>query len=232
MAQYLYLFLMIFSVAFPLGASWDRRFAYFEKWPSVLLSTGIVAVIFLIWDVFFTAIGIWGFNPDYLIGLDIINLPVEEWSFFVLIPFACLFIYECTNYFFKSRPLKGKMRRTTYVVAATLLILGFFNLDKWYTGVTFISTALFLLAFLRWNRRDFLDRMWLGYLFSLIPFVVVNGILTGSFLESPIVWYNNEENLGIRFITIPIEDSIYLMLLLFSIIWIYETRLKRFPVIN
>lgn len=223
---------MLFSVAFPLGASWDKRFKYFEKWPAVLLSTSIIAVVFLIWDVYFTAMGVWGFNPDYLVGLDIINLPIEEWSFFILIPFACLFIYECTNYFFKYRPLKGKMKGVTYGLSMVLLIVGLLNLDKWYTSVTFISTGLFLLVFLRWNKRDFLDRMWLGYLFSLIPFVVVNGILTGSFLESPIVWYNNEENLSIRVLTIPIEDSIYLMLLLFSIIWIYESRLKRFPLLQ
>jgi lycopene cyclase domain-containing protein len=60
------------------------------------------------------------------------------------------------------------------------------------------------------------------YLFLLIPFFIVNGILTGTGLEAPIVWYNNQENLGVRLLTIPIEDTFYGFELIVLNVFFYE----------
>ena len=38
---------------------------------------------------------------------------------------------------------------------------------------------------------------------------MVNGILTGTGLESPIVNYNPDEFIGLRILTIPAEDTVY-----------------------
>ena len=48
-------------------------------------------------DSFFTKYGIWSFNDSYILGYKVCLLPVEEWMFFIFVPFACLFIYENTN---------------------------------------------------------------------------------------------------------------------------------------
>jgi hypothetical protein len=51
-----------------------------------------------------------------------------------------------------------------------------------------------------------------------MPFFIVNGILTGCGFEAPIVWYNNAENMQFRIATIPIEDTIYALGMLLTVL--------------
>jgi lycopene cyclase domain-containing protein len=50
----------------------------------------------------------------------------------------------------------------------------------------------------------------------------VNGALTGMFTEMPVVWYDNTENLGIRLISIPVEDIGYAFSMLFGNLFLFE----------
>ena len=61
----------------------------------------------------------------------------------------------------------------------------------------------------------------------LIPFFIVNGVLTGSFIDAPIVWYNNTQNIGTRMFTIPVEDVFYGMGLILLNILLTETFLPK-----
>jgi lycopene cyclase domain-containing protein len=84
-----------------------------------------------------------------------------------------------------------------------------------------------LLAYSFITRNEILQKFYITFLIILIPFLIVNGILTGSFIEGEVVWYNNEENLGIRLFTIPIEDVFYAFSMLFAnLILIEKFKLK------
>jgi lycopene cyclase domain-containing protein len=49
--------------------------------------------------------------------------------------------------------------------------------------------------------------------------MIVNGILTGSLIEKEVVWYNPDEILGLRVLTIPAEDFVYgFSLILFNLL--------------
>jgi lycopene cyclase domain-containing protein len=74
-----------------------------------------------------------------------------------------------------------------------------------------------------------MGRFYLAYAVILIPFFIVNGILTGSFIEQEVVWYNNEENLGVRIGTVPVEDIFYGMLLILMNVVIYEWLQEKNP---
>jgi lycopene cyclase domain-containing protein len=68
---------------------------------------------------------------------------------------------------------------------------------------------------------------WFGkavsvYAILLIPFLIVNGILTGTGLEEPVVRYDNSENLGIRILSIPVEDVFYGFEMILLNIYLYK----------
>jgi lycopene cyclase domain-containing protein len=190
---------------------------------------GIVVpgVIFLLWDGAFTRMGVWGFNPSYLSGIYIGVLPVEEVLFFVCIPYACVFTYAAFNYLIE----KDYLYKSQRAISATLIVMCTFiallNVYKWYTCTIFGGVAfyLFLLQFV-W-KVNYLGRFYFCYCVLLIPFLIVNGVLTGSWTDNPVVWYNDAENLNLRITTIPVEDIFYGMLLFVMNVSVFEALKKR-----
>lgn len=72
-----------------------------------------------------------------------------------------------------------------------------------------------------------MKRFYLVYLILMIPFLIVNGLLTGTALAAPIVWYNPGEIIGPRILTIPLEDIFYGMGLVLINVWIYQAILYK-----
>ena len=193
----------------------------------MLAALVITGAFFIFWDVIFTRQGVWGFNSTYLTGLTVINLPIEEWLFFVTVPIACTFIYEVLNYFVPNDVLKEYAYPFTKVLIGLLIILGITFYDRSYTFITSILTAIFLIFLIVKIKPPWLGRFYLAFLVTFIPFFLVNGILTGSFIPDEVVWYNNQENLTIRLFTIPVEDIIYNLLMLSMFITIYESWKRK-----
>jgi len=210
MNLYLILNILIFGT---LLLSFDKKVAFYKYIP--FLSIGIIVnmLLFIPWDILFTKNEVWGFNSTYLIGLYIFNLPIEEWLFFVTVPYSCTFIHYVLKAYFKN-PFKVNITKKIWlIIAFSILIIGLFNFDKIYTFTAFIICAITIVISLRID-KNFMNDFLFTYTISFIPFIVVNSILTGSFTEKPIVWYNNLENFGVRIGTIPIEDTIYNITLL------------------
>lgn len=68
---------------------------------------------------------------------------------------------------------------------------------------------------------------WFAYLVHLIPFLLVNGVLTGAVTPEPVVFYNATEIIGLRIVTIPIEDTIYALTCLLIPITVMEYLLNK-----
>lgn len=185
----------------------------------------ITAAFFIIWDIWFTAEGVWRFNPEYISGIHIANLPIEEWMFFFFIPYACVFIHDSLKYYVSKPPFVKSGKVIALLLAIALLIIAGLSFDKLYTFCTFLLLGIFLIAGILISPNNFPGRFFFTYLVTLVPFAVVNGILTSM----PVLIYNDSENLAFRIGTIPIEDFFYSMLLLLMNITIYE-YLKRIKI--
>lgn len=217
------------SFAIPFLFSFERRWMHFIRfWKPYFLSFIIVGIFFIVWDVYFAYTNVWGFNNDYLVGIYFLKLPLEEWLFFLLIPYSSNFIHYSLEYFFPN--FKGISQRSSNVITIILLIIGasvaVFNYDKAYTVVNFgvFASVMLLQLVFKW---PYIRRFYLSFLLIYIPFFIVNSALTGFFTDKPVVFYDNAENLGIRLGTMPIEDSFYCFSMLYGSVLLFEFLRRR-----
>jgi len=207
--KYLYLLLNIGSFIIPFIFSFHPRLKFYRYWKPLVLATMLTMLVFIPWDIIFTINKIWSFNYDYFLGIKILSLPLEEWLFFILIPYSCIFMHYALLELFPKMALPGKITGIiTNILLLIFVIIALSNYHKLYTLVNFSYAAIVLLL-VKIYRLEILKHFFLTFLVMLIPFFIINGILTGSFIESEVVWYNNNENLDFRIFTIPVEDMVY-----------------------
>ncbi|MFC1658285.1 lycopene cyclase domain-containing protein [Candidatus Omnitrophota bacterium] len=93
-----YMMVLILSGSIPFLLSFFPPLRFYRHRFALFLSIGIILVIFGSWDVYATYRVHWYFNPAGVWRFRIINLPLEEVLFFIIIPFCCIFTWEAINY--------------------------------------------------------------------------------------------------------------------------------------
>lgn len=209
MISYTYSAILFFTVIICFIASFDHRIKFNRYFIPFLKAATIVAIPFIAWDVWFTSKGVWWFNTDYTLGIIIAGLPLEELLFFICIPFSCVFTYFCFDLFFKWNKLSSFNNIIVFVSIIGCSLIALLHYDKIYTLVTATATLLTLIYLHFIARVPWIGKASAVYTILMLGFFPVNGILTGTGLESPIVNYNPGDFLGIRMLTIPVEDAVY-----------------------
>lgn len=222
--MYTYLLINLFTILGPLALSFDKKVAFYKKIKYLIPGQIITALLFLIWDHWFTIWGVWGFNDAYITGIKFGALPLEEIMFFLTVPYACVFIYECLNIYFPSDPFKKIVPFLNLLIIAICIFLLINYYNKLYTAITALFTLFFMIQQVVIGKRSFLGQFYRAYMVAIIPFLIVNGILTSL----PVVWYNDTQNLGIRIYTIPADDLLYNFLLFIMNISFYEFFQRKF----
>ncbi len=217
--RYTYLFLNLITIVGPLALSFDKKVAFYKSIPFFLKSMFITSSLYIIWDIFFTKFAVWKFNTPYLIDTFLINLPIEEYIFFLVVPYACLFIYECLKAYFPDVNLHANYIWTGIGIFSLLMSIVFAS--QIYTLLTFGLIAGTLLAIYKFEKTLFNkigNHLLLAWIVALIPMAYVNGVLTSK----PVLIYNNLENCTLRIGTIPFEDFFYNLLYMLWMIVLFE----------
>lgn len=222
---YTYLLLDAFTLLGPLMLSFDKRVAFFRKWKHLFPAMLLPGAFFIAVDVWFTHIGVWGFNDTYILGPRLFGLPPEEWLFFLSVPYACVFIYECLNAYVPRDWFARSAKAIAYGLMVLNVVLAIVFYDRMYTAFYFSALAIFLVVLLATGLPPWMGRFFMMYVVHLVPLWIVNGVLTAL----PVVWYNDAENMGLRVPFMPAEDTMYSMLLLLMIVTIYEYLSARQP---
>jgi lycopene cyclase domain-containing protein len=219
MERYTYALLLVASISIPLLRSFETKVAYYRKWKALAAGIVVMMAIFIPWDIIFTRNQIWHFNHQYVTGIFLWSLPLEEWLFFVVIPFCCVFIYEVILYFLPKFYPKASLL-ITIVLAVVAIAIAILFYEHIYTLVVMSLNAVLLIwQIVAKTYRRWLTHFYLMVLISLIPFFIVNGILTAM----PVVIYDNTQNLALRLGTVPVEDIFYFMAMMLMVMMVYKS---------
>ena len=220
--KFLYLALNILSLSIPFIYSFNKKMRFIRHWKAVLTSLTIVALFFLIWDAIFTVRGVWGFNPEYHLPFLILGMPIEEYLFFFCIPYASVFIHYSLAHFLPKLLLPRKL--VEYLTIGVILLIMYLMIKNYTKAYTVVNYTVLsgVLIYSYFKGIFHLRRFYIAFIIILIPFFLVNGVLTGTGIEDPVVWYNNAENLGVRIGTIPVEDIGYAFSMLFVNVLLIE----------
>jgi lycopene cyclase domain-containing protein len=205
-----------------MALSFDRKIHFHTYWKPLFSAIFIVATAFIFWDEFFSQKEIWGFNPDYLQGIYLGHLPLEEVLFFFIVPYACLFLYEVLKGYFPNFKTKKIGRSFAFGICLSGLTFGSIYIENWYTASACILAAMLTIGIHFIRKEAWYGNFVFAFLVSQVPFILVNGTLTGMFTPEPIVWYSDLHIMGPRIGTIPVEDIYYNYDMLLLIAFFYE----------
>ncbi|MEN8117627.1 MAG: lycopene cyclase domain-containing protein [Bacteroidota bacterium] len=219
-----FLLLLLLFLGIPIILGIQKKVHFVDRFRYILPAVIFTGAIYITWDIRFAELGIWNYNPDYLSGISMLNLPVEKWLLFALVPVSSIYIYENL----KIRLNRFEKHNIFVVISLVLLVvfglLAFYSRQKLYTFFTFFLLFIYFGYNVFRNRfKKYYATFYFTYLLTLVPYILVSAISNSL----PVKSFNADHVTGIAFWGIPVENTGYLFLLLFINITIYEYLNER-----
>jgi len=210
-----YLLFNLTIIFLPILADLFYKKTIFPQIIPFILSVSIAALVFIIWDMK-VAEKWWFFNDKYILGIKFFKLPIEEILFFFTVPYSCLIIFLNLNYFVTS-----KINFYSYFFLIFIfLILSFYFFKKKKVYPFFVFLLLSANIFLDYFFKVYLLNQ-IGFYIYLIIITLLTFIFNYYLTSKKIVTYSKNYKTNFLITTIPFEDFIYGINLLYLNLILY-----------
>lgn len=191
-----------------------------HKHPMALLASYLlVSVPFIIWDIWATTAGHWSFNSDYIMGPSFRGVPLEEWLFFITVPFAMIYTWGVVKKYVSDKPaiLVWPFLGIGVITGLSSWML----INYWSNGYTRSAAfATLITVFIGLFIGLFFSvRFWTFQILLLSLFLIFNTVLT----RLPIITYGTDSIIGFKVGTIPIEDLFFGFALVNLFLFVFHT---------
>lgn len=219
-----YLLLLLIFLVIPVILSFQKKVRFVFRLKHIFPAIIFSGVIFIMWDIRFTQMEIWTFNPDYLSGIELLRLPVEEWLSFLIIPLTSVYIYEWLKIRFPNFEKPNAFVIISLVLLMITGVLAYVYRARIFSFFTFFLSAIYLGYTVFRNRfKKYYTKFYLTLVISLLPFLTVSAILNSL----PAIVYDSSHTIGLAIFGVPVEKIGYLFLMLLINVTIYEYLSNR-----
>lgn len=222
--DFTYIAVVLSVLLVSVGFSFGRQTRFLGKLKYFFPSVAFSGAIYALWTMRFAELGIWNYNPDYITGIKLFRVPIEELLFILTVSYFSMLIFETVKTRFRRFNKPNFFLALSFVLLVGFGLLAFFYRQKLYTFFTFFLLAIYFGYTVFRNRfKKHYTSFYLAYFISLVPFVALKAIL----IALPAVSYHGAHILGLRLIGVPVEDFGYFFLLLLMNVTIYEYLNER-----
>jgi lycopene cyclase domain-containing protein len=204
-----YLFLDLLYLGIPVLLSFTGKAPLFRKWKYLLPSVIFTSIVFFLIDAAIASTGSLEVNADRVAGFRVIGLPLDHLLGFISLAYAGPFIYHTLNHLIERDYIYFHHELISSALSVLFMVLGIYQLDKAFTGVTFLGLGLFLAFQMIVLKPRYMSRFYFAtpvILVVIIPFYL---FLTGTYTNQLILWHDEDHTLGIRVWTAPLEVIVH-----------------------
>lgn len=200
-----YLLFNFVVLAGPLAYSFEKNINFRQYWREAFGGIFGSLLVYVAWDSAVTNRH-WYFNAPYMLDFRFFKLPIEEWLFFITVPYACLFVREVLKLVVKNRIVRGLEWARAGMFALLPIGVLVFQSGKEYTGLVLIAFGVVAFLDRQLRTNTLLQTRTYVFFAAVIGFTLIfNTYLTAR----PLLIYAPVYQLDFRIITIPIEDFGY-----------------------
>jgi len=217
--NYWYLLILLVLAGLTLFLFIKKSIVFIMEFKYMLPAVIFSGTIFIMLNIRFLQAGIISYNENFLIGKNILNLPLEEWLFLLVISLFAFSVYILVNVKFE------KFEKPNLFYIISILLLVGFAYEAWFSRQKLVPFFMFFLlaiyfgyTLLRKRFKPHLTKFYISYFIVVVPFFLIKILLN----ILPVILYNNDFTLGIRLIGVPVEQFANLFLLMLINITIFE----------